>query len=468
MYGHTPFNQYTDQVRELCRLLWPSATEDFIIERLQGGSYNRITGITIPLSAGSDQLSYILRVPHFDQGQQAREIAILRYVRDYTSIPVAQVTHSDPTKDNPLSSSYVIQNRIPGKVLFHTYCSLTHEQRKAVAADFGRIILAQQAVTNRRPGVVEASTSEDGTYIYEVGRFPVDPKPDMGMDDNILSDTVTVLDMFLDLFKRRAASFLQFNPGGHIQAWLVRRLAFVARRMDAAGLFKDMEFCLCHLDLEARNLIVDSDNETSARISGVLDWDSAVFAPKFVACIPPSWIWAWEDDEDEDETKANDTPSTPELQELKRIFEETVGPQFLAFSYDAKYRKARQLFDLAINGLSSNDAWTIAESLIQEWTKLKDDYDPDDDAVGCEEEEEEEEKEEASGVEKPEGEPTSSVHAISEQASASIIGDPINPQHAEGSAGEKDEGKEDKADESGTEDIVKSLKKISVEERDSS
>ncbi|KAL8940720.1 MAG: hypothetical protein Q9216_002671 [Gyalolechia sp. 2 TL-2023] len=372
-YSHTPFDQYATQVRQLCRLLWPSATEDFVIERLQGGSYNRIIGITVPPSVGSDQGSYILRVPRFDQGQQESEIAILRYVRDHTSIPVARVTHSDPTRDNPLDSSYVIQSRIPGRTLYHTYRSLNHEQQKSVAADVGRIFLAQQAVRNEKAGVVKASTNKDDTYTYDVGRFAVDPEPDMVMQDEISLETSPVLNMFRDMFKRWDASVMQFYPAAGIKAQLFRQLTTVAGEMDAAGLFKDMPFCLCHLDLEPRNVIVDYDSDSSARISGVLDWDSAVFAPIFAACSPPSWIWSWEENEEEDKAKANDTPATAEMQELKQIFEQTVGPQFLIYSYDARYRQARELFELALHGIVTSEAWDSAKSLIDKWASTEED-----------------------------------------------------------------------------------------------
>ncbi|KAH6983895.1 hypothetical protein EDB80DRAFT_875412 [Ilyonectria destructans] len=69
-------------------------------------------------------------------------------------------------------------------------------------------------------------------------------------------------------------------------------------------------------------------------ISGVLDWDSAVFAPMFMSCAPPMWIWAWQDDEDEDERTANDKPPTSEGVRLKLAFEEAAGKDFAKFAYE--------------------------------------------------------------------------------------------------------------------------------------
>ncbi|KAL9602451.1 MAG: hypothetical protein Q9219_001876 [cf. Caloplaca sp. 3 TL-2023] len=371
MYAHEPFDQYTSKVEELCRKLWPSATEAFTIERLQGGSFNRIIGITTPASTSNDQGSYILRIPRWDQGQQARELAILRFVREHTSIPVANVVRSDSSDDNPLGSSYVIQNRLAGTNLFYTFRSLTFAQQACIARDFGRVLVSQQAVKNEKPGIVEACISDKGTYSYDVYPFPVDPEPNKLLADDIYFEAPTVRDMFINMFQRQIASIQQHFPSATTKVDFFRQLADVAIQMDAAGLFKDVPYCLCHLDLEPRNVMVDSNNDTSATISGILDWDSAVFAPIFIACRPPSWLWAWVEDEDEDTSKANDTPATPELQEVKRIFEETVGPQFLKYSYSAEYRLARKLFDLAKGGIGSNEAYDEAEDLIKGWNDIK-------------------------------------------------------------------------------------------------
>ena len=119
--------------------------------------------------------------------------------------------------------------------------------------------------------------------------------------------------------------------------------------MHEAGIFEDMPNCICHLDLMPRNIMVETPNATSANISGILDWDSAVFAPFFVSCNPPSWIWDWAEEEDEDPAKANETPETPEMQELKQVFEDAVGSKFLTCSYNPEYQLARRLFDLAMH-----------------------------------------------------------------------------------------------------------------------
>ena len=59
--------------------------------------------------------------------------------------------------------------------------------------------------------------------------------------------------------------------------------------MDDTGFLCDDGYSRCHLDLNAapRNVMVNIQADGSAAITGILDWDSAVFGPKFVGCAPP-------------------------------------------------------------------------------------------------------------------------------------------------------------------------------------
>ena len=59
-----------------------SVLNGFEIERLKGGSFNRIIGITIhPKSDRQEQL--VLRVPRFTTAPPDREIAILQFISLY-------------------------------------------------------------------------------------------------------------------------------------------------------------------------------------------------------------------------------------------------------------------------------------------------------------------------------------------------------------------------------------------------
>lgn len=147
------------------------------------------------------------------------------------------------------------------------------------------------------------------------------------------------------------------------------RLVTMAAQIDGLGFLGNGENCVCHLDLlgSSQNIMADIKPDGSLSITGILDWDSATFAPRFVGCAPPMWLWAW-DEEGEDEKHANEISSAPENQEIKRIFEETVGDRFLSYAYKPEYRMARELFRFAQSGVRTSTDIEEVEELLKEWT----------------------------------------------------------------------------------------------------
>ena len=365
-YGHEPFEELVPKVQALCHKIWPSVTEDFSIERLQGGSRNRIIGITPPSAVAGRGKSYILRIPRYKGNEQEERLAVLRHVREHTMIFVPDIIFSDATDSNPLGSPYVIQNRIPGKILSDIYESLSHEQRKTIAREIGRIYKLQQTATEEKSGVIQASKNDSGGYKYRIGHFPVDPEPRLDLGTLSLSNTVSVRDTYLTLFRLQEASTRQHFPGETEKANYFKRLAGLAQDMDDAGLFQYVTHCLCHQKIMPQDVMADILKDGSVKITGILGWGNAIIAPYFTACKPPYWLWGEEVPE-----KENDAPKTPENRELKRIFEETVGPQFLIYSSNAKYQLASRLFDLARHGHKINDVSSEADYLLGTWAKMK-------------------------------------------------------------------------------------------------
>ena len=436
-YGHTPFDQYAVQVKELCHLLWnPSPKvfqsvkssrierlfgvadnrmtgmllpkrsrsartfvppKEFLIERLRGGGYNRVIGITIQHTTDEEPTTLILRVPRFDDARLDREVAILRFVRQQTTIPVPQVKHVDFTSDNPLKQPYVIHNRIPGFDLQSRnnptcYLNLSHEQKCTFAKDFALILLQLYETTHPFPGHIEGSADNNNHQNFTVRHFDLKTifgyEPELDLNAKLPFFKVhsftedweppekrpleqTTYYFMIAQFGRWKARELRCDPASIRWSKRYDRLVTMADQMDDLGCLGDDMNCLCHLDLlgAPRNIMANINSDDSLSITGILDWDSAVFAPRFVSCAPPMWLWAW-DDEEEDETHANDTPSTPEDQEIKRIFEETVGDDFLFHAYKPEYRLARKLFYFAQSGIRSSTEDEEADELLKEWAEI--------------------------------------------------------------------------------------------------
>ena len=436
-YSQTPFDQYDVQVKELCHHLWnpspkvpqsvkssrierlfgvadnrmtgfllPKRTrsartfvppKDFLIERLRGGGYNRVIGITIKHTTDEEPTTLILRVPRFDDARLDREVATLRFVRQHTTIPVPEVKHVDFTSDNPLKQSYVIHSRISGFDLQSRnnptcYLNLSQEQKCTFAKDFASILLQLYDITHPFPGHIECSADNNNHQNFTVRHFDLitsfghEAELDLNAKLPFFQVRPFVKDwepsesgpleqttyyFMIAQFGRWKALELRCDPASIRWSKRYDRLVTMADQMDDLGFLGNDMNCLCHLDLlgAPRNIMANINSDDSLSITGILDWDSAVFAPRFVGCAPPMWLWAW-DDEEEDETHANDTPSTPEDQEIKRIFEETVGDDFQFYAYKPEYRLARKLFHFAQSGIRSSTEDEEAEELLKEWAEI--------------------------------------------------------------------------------------------------
>ena len=404
-HGHEPFDSFKRRLEDLCHQIWisppsslrlkdriirllrlkamrssrPQERLRFEFERIHGG-YNRIIGIETVDEASNDRKQYIIRIPRFKGiARPDRDVSILDYVRKHSSIPVAAVVQSDYTSSNPLGSSYVIQERIPGLDLQNSdrrFPDLTFEQKLSFTVRFAQILNQILALRSSSPGQIEPTSKRATDEDFQLRHFRVEGNHHGELrepDDLSFSNSTPSYENTLAFFQFQFERWKTVAIGRNIsKVMFMERLSAMAAQMDEAGFLGNNEYCLCHLDLAMapRNILVDVADGSLA-ITAILDWDEAVFAPTFVMCTPPLWIWAWSDDEDEDESKASETPKSEEGQKLKHIFEQEVGQKFLRYTYQPEYRVARKLFDFALQGIHSSWKMEEANETIEEWAKLR-------------------------------------------------------------------------------------------------
>ncbi len=412
-HEQTPFVEFSKQVKELCNVLWPSSSKepprkgrfleslrskkagsssrpppspkDFIIERLAGGTFNRVTGITIVGRDGQEDVRLILRVPRIEwESRPDRDVAILRYVRQHSSIPVADVEAFDITSNNALKDPYVIQNRLSGISLHSAHSQMSHKQWCTVAREIGRTMLAMHGLTNPTPGLIEESMDEKGNRGFTVCPFDIKSPHDMGWkkraascattaDDNASitkSYGKTTLHFLATQFGRWFAEELTRDPMSIYHWDYMHRLTKAASQMDRFGCLGDDDNCLTHLDIAGRNIMAELGPDDSLTVTGYLDWDSAMFVPKFVACAPPWWLWQDKNDNtdsQEEESKAGDIPVSLEDQETKRAWEEVVGDDVIFYAYQPQFVLARKLFHIAVSGNHNSTHLAKVESFLEEW-----------------------------------------------------------------------------------------------------
>ena len=61
VYQHESFTTFVERILELAATLWPNS--DFRVERLPGGGFHRIIGLTRRADAGHGETHMIVRMP---------------------------------------------------------------------------------------------------------------------------------------------------------------------------------------------------------------------------------------------------------------------------------------------------------------------------------------------------------------------------------------------------------------------
>ena len=422
-YDQEPFHLFKSRVENLCQVLWPpqeSILQSWacskiakligankllglfapsqqvpLIERLRGGDYNRIIGITLPLSKRGEHggRDFILRVPRWDRGQTDRSIANMEYLRQNSSIPTAKVVAKDFSEENVLGSPYVVQDRLPGSDLEILWNDLNHSQRCTVASEVGGVVRKLLALESPVTGYIE--TVDEGTrstvphtvvpFNLENADGDVYDEPEQ-RNENATTGSPRESQSTLDFFRCQIGRWRAVDVDGN--APLIARtvglwdgMLKIIEEMDDLGLFKSLNHCLCHVDLYPRNIMAKIQPDGSIQLTGILDWDEAVVAPKFVNCEPPAWLWGFDEDEQfphhnglpswpYETPGANDVPSTCENRELKRIFEESAGEEYVGLAYGEHFRLCRGLFRVALFGLTSNENYEAAERIVEDWARL--------------------------------------------------------------------------------------------------
>lgn len=373
------------------------APQALLVEHLRGGDLNHITSITIPWLSEAEgrERDLILRVPRWDQHRIEREVAILDFVRQKSTIPVPIVIKTDFTCQNALGKPFVLQRRVTGSSLNTIWSDLSHSQRCTIAKQLGTIVRSLMCVESPIAGLIEAKTEgamqKDAFKIipFEIG----DQNGDEDTNENRLEanpkltvpyDIQHTLDLFQFQFGRWRTIALAANDGetdSEVELW--DSMLKAVQEMGALGLFEKKPNCLCHVDLHPGNIIALVNPNGTIKITSILDWDEAIIAPKFMACMPLAWIWDDTvfaehryDEEGLDPWPyeldgANAVPSTLEKQELKQVFDEHAGPEYRHLAYDESYRLCRGLFRIAKEGLNDNQSWKAAERILGEWECLR-------------------------------------------------------------------------------------------------
>ncbi|RSL45500.1 hypothetical protein CEP53_010759 [Fusarium sp. AF-6] len=410
---HEPFETFKDKVPKLCHLHWPSYDlEDFRIERMKGGFSNRVIGIYVrekPATASEepevapepppaspvmnteeedmapskenstpseenltlpkDSLppgDYVLRIPRFQSANLDYDKRILDLASTYTKLGIPRVVAMDenPSTTNPIGQPYILQIRLPGQRLVDIWSELNQQQRLLVAEQVASFFLDVQKATNPTGGLPDFESTEASAEVIATKDFkfvgdaegfkkPIEPQ-----------NPVEFLSARLQRWHKKYS-----GPGFGDGPWL--GLIEMVKSMQALnGTFGPDTpiYYFHHGDLFPRNIMVNTPDEKTAIVTGILDWDDAHFAPAVVAFAPPAWLWVegyWSADIEEyiDEERiwayAQKTPQNDDAKELKDVFEKIVGVEFLQYAYSPDACEARKIWSSAKQRIGRS--WVVDE-----------------------------------------------------------------------------------------------------------
>jgi len=368
VYDQEPFETFQARVLKLCQTVFGSLTsKETSVERLRGGGFNRIIGISIIAKDCATPKEYILRIPRFDAAQIEQDLAPLRLLHGRGELAVPELITFDTTSENALGSPYMIQRRLPGSDLFSIFPTMPHETRCALAQELGQVFSTLHTIRSNVAGNLRLSPSGESLMIQPFHSTEASAASAYSNQPS----TQTTADMLCAALEYKKELSRANGSIDVLRADFFTSFITVAKEMSTLRILDQNDYCLCHLDLEPRNILVHNSSAKTPVISGILDWDSAIFGPLFMSCSPPMWLWAWDEEEDEDERLANDIPATFKQRQLKQLFEDAAGQVYARFAYTAQYRLGRRLARFAIDGLRSNEDFVDADLFLQEWADLR-------------------------------------------------------------------------------------------------
>ena len=384
IYSHEPFATFQRRVLALAQKgIWADAApHDITVERLAGGGYNRIIGLTRQVREKEKpdaKIQYILRIPRFYAAQVDRDVAALLFVHRYTKIPAPRVITFDESSANEIGSPYMVQDLLEGTCLHLAFPGLSHKERCRVARELGNVYCEMLLIHSNVAGKL-ALPSGDKSLQAALHVSPwISTGPPTSTTPYVPGrPSEPVYKTLIAAFCAWKAEELRLRPKSSFKPDIIDRFITMTEQLDEKGLLGNYDpYTLAHLDLAPRNIMVRSTrNEKLPIISGILDWDSAVLGPAFMSCAPPTWIWAWDDDDGDDSEdgrgEATDyDPPTPEGRELKHIFDAAAGPVFERFAYDPVFRLSRRLIRFIVEGLRTTEQIKEAEAMLQEWDDIR-------------------------------------------------------------------------------------------------
>ncbi|KAM0810430.1 hypothetical protein AB5N19_10779 [Seiridium cardinale] len=385
------------KIRALSKTLWPEARSETVF--LAKGEYSKIFMISVFRDAGAEHDEYVLRLPEMEE-TLPNTVGVLQYLNrriaenaeSLVALKVPELVRWDCTKHNELEYPYVLLERVPGTNLQSCWVNMTHDQKVGVAKQVGQLYeeftnivspLAGTFGVAPNPKTLEKSQLLDPEKILSIaalgGLFlngsltrteSDDAKNVLLSLDRLHSDLPgpAASETIFAPFKRRIHQLLpRYSSNPELAENCFNPLLEIIQDLEESGGFnnddnnghENSNFCLWHTDLRPSHIMVDNTNGEVPCITGILDWEEPLFGPRFMAAKAPRWLWRddaayadWTESRRQHDLEPLDKTDVeadgPENEEVKKVFDAVMGPEWCRMAYGTEYVVARRILDLSV------------------------------------------------------------------------------------------------------------------------
>lgn len=411
--GELPFRELKVRVHQLCSSVisasFPGSRVRYEYEDLKGGAFNRIVAVKTVRSRTMYEPSvnedYILRLPNDGMDGMGQQAATLDFILKRTRIPVPYTVLYKDNCSNYLGSPFILQLRVPGIPLNDVFDDMTLEQRCSLAREIASIYVQLDSLRSPVAGQIDYGKYY-GLYNYDK-HFQIVPLPTAAVEhwdeyaaemgnlefarriaeygDTGVAPKFRATDTYRFLLERYA-DIAKADPEHPILYWTKEFTAMARGLVEHYGLLGEDYFTFWHPDLEPRNIRVmpRKDGTPGYTISGVFDWDDAMFAPRTLSMKAPVWLWRdYETKDDEffgDEPYLSSYEAGNEMHTIRHAFEAAVLEGGLKDYKEMAYRRiqqlARKLCRISLLNLDPEEdpgLWKVTAAMIEEWKAIRSD-----------------------------------------------------------------------------------------------
>ncbi|CAG5169905.1 uncharacterized protein ALTATR162_LOCUS7099 [Alternaria atra] len=390
------------QILQLMADLFPKGEmDDSSIDKLGDGSFNIVVAISLKPDAQqrdsrvsfSARLSkflgippqprdFALRIPFDEDGELTgpafrhvpRDIATQHIVSSHLTLPVSKIVKLDLHSRNALGRPYTLQTLLPGKNMHWLWTGLNQPQKMSAVQQITVILEKIAAMTSAAAGWISVSNLTSPSSSIALDQFPA-PSPGEARRQTSFRQPSqrpaphqTPCQYLVDhceRWQRYEEDTLQVCH--NLKLW--DALIAVVHALERRG-WLGQEFHLAHGDLFPRNILAEVTSPTTVKITGIVDWDMACFAPKFVALRAPFWAWKGGFVDETDEDVATYESPAEDRKALREGFRREASNEFVRFGLSREGAIARKLFRVLSTGIPSINNRCLALELVEQWDAL--------------------------------------------------------------------------------------------------